>query len=134
MEIRAAKAHERDEIVDLIAAVFVEKCRPRYASQHYQDSSYELDQSRVCVVDGKIVSYVRVSNRSMYIGEAVDETRRNWYGCHFGGVPTAGLFVSVTAGCDCLYGSTELRPQPSVYHYPTILHAAWVGILSTDLF
>ena len=71
MEIRAAKAHERDEIVDLISAVFVEKCRPRYASQHYQDSSYELDQSRVCVVDGKIVSYVRVSNRSMYIGEAV---------------------------------------------------------------
>ena len=71
MEIRAAKADERDEIVDLIAAVFVEKCRPRYASQHYQDSSYELDQSRVCVVDGKIVSYVRVSDRSMYIGEAV---------------------------------------------------------------
>jgi predicted acetyltransferase len=71
MEIRAAKADERDEIVDLIAAVFVEKCRPRYASQHYQDSSYELDQSRVCVVDGKIVSYVRVSDRSMYIGKEV---------------------------------------------------------------
>ena len=71
MEIRAAKADERDEIVDLISAVFVEKCRPRYASQHYDDSSYELDQSRVCVVDGKIVSYVRVSDRSMYIGEAV---------------------------------------------------------------
>lgn len=71
MEIRAAKAHERDEIVDLISAVFVEKCRPRYASQHYHDSTYELGQSRVCVVDGKIVSYVRVSDRSMYIGEAV---------------------------------------------------------------
>ena len=71
MEIRAAKARERDEIVDLISAVFVEKCRPRYASQHYQDSSYELDQSRVCVVDGKIVSYVRVSDRSMYIGKGV---------------------------------------------------------------
>ncbi len=71
MEIRAAKAHERDEIVDLISAVFVEKCRPRYASQHYQDSSYELDQSRVCVVNGKIVSYVRVSDRSMYIGEGI---------------------------------------------------------------
>ena len=71
MEIRAAKAHERDEIVDLISAVFVEKCRPRYASQHYRDSTYELDQSRVCIVDGKIVSYVRVSDRSMYIGETV---------------------------------------------------------------
>ena len=71
MEIRAAKADERDEIVDLISAVFVEKCRPRYASQHYEDSSYELDQSRVCVVDGKIVSYVRVSDRSMYLGKGV---------------------------------------------------------------
>lgn len=71
MEIRAAEADERNEIVDLISAVFVEKCRPRYASQHYQDSTYDLDQSRVCVVDGKIVSYVRVSDRSMYIGEAV---------------------------------------------------------------
>ncbi len=71
MEIRAAKADERDEIVDLISAVFVEKCRPRYASQHYEDSSYELDQSRVCAVDGKIVSYVRVSDRSMYIGKGV---------------------------------------------------------------
>ena len=71
MEIRAAKTDERNEIVDLISAVFVEKCRPRYTSQHYQDSTYDLDQSRVCVVDGKIVSYVRVSDRSMYIGEAV---------------------------------------------------------------
>lgn len=71
MEIRAAKAQERDEIVDLISAVFVEKCRPRYASQHYHDPTYELDQSRVCIVDGKIVSYVRVSDRSMYIGESV---------------------------------------------------------------
>ena len=110
MEIRAAKAHERDEIVDLIAAVFVEKCRPRYASQHYHDFTYELDQSRVCIVDGKIVSYVRVSDRSMYIGEAVvklggigmvvtsEESRRT------------GLCVSITAGCDFLYGNTELRP------------------------
>ena len=71
MEIRAAKSGERNEIVDLISAVFVEKCRPRYASQHYQDSTYGLDQSRVCVVDGKIVSYVRVSDRLMYIGEVV---------------------------------------------------------------
>ena len=71
MEIRTAKADERDEIVDLISAVFVEKCRPRYASQHYEDSSYELDQSRVCVVDGKIVSYVRVSDRSMYVGKEI---------------------------------------------------------------
>ena len=55
MEIRAAKASELDEIIDLLSTVFVEECRPRYASQHHHDSSYELHQSRVCLVDGKIV-------------------------------------------------------------------------------
>ena len=71
MEIRAARAGELEEIVDVLAVGFVEKCRPRYASQHYQDSSYQLHQSRVCIVDGKIVSYVRVADRSIYIGQSV---------------------------------------------------------------
>ena len=114
----------------LISAVFVEKCRPRYASQHYADSSYELDQSRVCVVDGKIVSYVRVSDRSMYIGEAVvklggigmvvtsEEHRRR------------GLFVSIAAGTRLPYmEAPSLRPKSVVHHYPAVLHAAWLGKL-----
>ncbi|MCZ6680051.1 MAG: GNAT family N-acetyltransferase [Candidatus Poribacteria bacterium] len=71
MEIRAAKTSEFDEITDLLCTAFVEKCRPRYASQFYQDSSFQLHQSRVCVVDGKIVSHVRVSDRSIYMGQSV---------------------------------------------------------------
>ena len=71
MEIRAAKESEFEEIVDLLCTAFVEKCRPRYTSQMYDDSSYQLHQSRVCVVDGKVVSHVRVSDRSIHIGRSV---------------------------------------------------------------
>jgi predicted N-acetyltransferase YhbS len=71
MEIRAAKQTELEEVIDLAAAVFVERCRPRYASQHLEDSTYALHQSRVCVVDGRVVSQVRVSEREMRIGSAV---------------------------------------------------------------
>ena len=71
MEIRAARDAEIEEVIDLAAAVFVERCRPRYASQHLEDSTYVLHQSRVCVVDGRVVSQVRVSEREMRIGSAV---------------------------------------------------------------
>ena len=71
MEVRGAIQSEVAEIVDLAATVFVTECRPRYASQHYEDSSYETHQSRVCIVDGKIVSHVRVAERAMHIGSAV---------------------------------------------------------------
>ncbi len=60
-----------EEVIDLAAAVFVQGCRPRYASQHYEDSTYAPHQSRVCVVDGRVVSQVRVSEREMRIGSAV---------------------------------------------------------------
>ena len=71
MEIRASKESEFEEIINLICTVFVEKCRPRYASQIYHDSSFQLHQSRVCVVDGKIVSHVRVSDRTIRIGRSI---------------------------------------------------------------
>ena len=71
MEIRASKESEFEEIINLICTVFVEKCRPRYASQIYHDSSFQLHQSRVCVVDGKVVSHVRVSDRAIHIGRSV---------------------------------------------------------------
>ena len=71
MEIRAAKETEFDEIIDLLCTVFIAKCRPRYTSQIYSDSSYQLHQSRVCIVDGKIVSHVRVSDRAIHIGRSV---------------------------------------------------------------
>ena len=71
MEIRASKESEFEEIVNLICTVFVEKCRHRYASQIYHDSSFQPHQSRVCVVDGKIVSHVRVSDRTIHIGHSI---------------------------------------------------------------
>ena len=71
MEIRASKESEFEEIINLICTVFVEKCRPRYASQIYHDSSFQPHQSRVCVVDGKIVSHIRVSDRAIHIGHSI---------------------------------------------------------------
>ena len=71
MEIRASKESDFEEIINLICTVFVEKCRPRYASQIYHDSSFQPHQSRVCVIDGKIVSHIRVSDRAIQIGPSV---------------------------------------------------------------
>ena len=71
MDIRGAAESETEQLIDLAAAVFVQRCRPRYASQHHEDSTYELHQSRVCVLDGRVVSQVRVSEREMRIGAAV---------------------------------------------------------------
>ena len=71
MEIRGAKETELEEVIDLAADVFVQRCRPRYASQHHEDSTYAVHQSRVCAVDGRVVSQVRVSEREMRIGSAV---------------------------------------------------------------
>ena len=70
MEIRGARESEIEQLIDLAAAVFVQRCRPRYASQHYEDSTYALHQSRVCVVDGRVASQVRVSEREVRIGGA----------------------------------------------------------------
>jgi len=69
MEIRAAREGEQEEIIDLLAEVFATQCRPRYASQIYQDSSYRLEQSRVGLVNGKIVSHLRISDRVVCVGD-----------------------------------------------------------------
>ena len=69
MEIRAAREGEQEEIIDLLAEVFVTQCRPRYASQIYQDSSYHLEQSWVGLVEGKIVSHLRISDRVVCVGD-----------------------------------------------------------------
>ena len=69
MEIRAAREGEQEEIINLLADVFAPQCRPRYASQIYQDSSYHLEQSRVGLVEGKIVSHLRISDRVVSIGD-----------------------------------------------------------------
>jgi len=69
MEIRAAREGEQEEIIDLLAEVFATQCRLRYASQIYQDSSYHLEQSRVGLVEGKIVSHLRISDRVVCVDD-----------------------------------------------------------------
>jgi len=71
MEIRALRESETAECVDLICLAFSEKSRRRFENQFIGDSSFELEQSRVCIVNGRIVSHVRVSDRPIHIGFAV---------------------------------------------------------------
>lgn len=71
MEIRALREGETAECVDLICLAFNEKSRRRFENQFIGDSSFELEQARVCIVDGRIVSHVRVSDRPIHIGFAV---------------------------------------------------------------
>ena len=71
MEVRAASAHELDEIVDMMCLAYRPESRLRFENHLRADSSYRLEQSRVCVVDGKIVSYVRVSDRPIRIGKVI---------------------------------------------------------------
>ena len=69
MEIRAAREGKQEEIIDLLAEVFATQCRPRYASQIYQDSSYHLEQSWAGLVEGKIVSHLRISDKVVCVGD-----------------------------------------------------------------
>jgi len=71
MEIRAARESELDAIVEMLCLAFRPTGRERYEKHLKQDSSYRLDQSRVGLVGGKIVSYVRVSDRPMRMGSCV---------------------------------------------------------------
>jgi predicted N-acetyltransferase YhbS len=71
MEIRGLREGETAECVDLICLAFSEKSRRRFENQFIGDSSFEPEQARVCIVDGRIVSHVRVSDRPIRIGFAV---------------------------------------------------------------
>ena len=108
MEIRAAKQTELEEVIDLAAAVFVERCRPRYASQHLEDSTYALHQSRVCVVDGRVVSQVRVSEREMRIGSAVVKLGGVGLVGHAGEVQAQWLLLGCAERSGRIHGSRRL--------------------------
>ena len=69
METRGAKHNELQKIID--ACMEVNGYKPRYAKHHLEDSTYKIHQSRVCIVDNKIVSYLRISERQMHIGRSI---------------------------------------------------------------
>lgn len=68
MEIRGIHESEIAEMIDLQCRVFRPDGHERYRQYVLTDPSYRYDQSRVVVVDGRIVSTLRVWEREMRIG------------------------------------------------------------------
>jgi predicted N-acetyltransferase YhbS len=69
MEIRAAKESELEELFELQRAVFRpnEDALPRYRAYVEEETTYRLDQSRVVVVEGRIVGHLRVWERTIRV-------------------------------------------------------------------
>ena len=68
MEIRGIRESELAEMIDLQCRVFRPDGHERYRQYVRTDPSYQYDQSRVVVVNGQIVSTLRVWKREMRIG------------------------------------------------------------------
>ena len=68
MEIRGIRESELAEMIDLQCQVFRPDGQERYQQYVRTDPSYRYDQSRVVVVNGRIVSTLRVWEREMRIG------------------------------------------------------------------
>ena len=68
MEIRGVRESELAEMIDLQCRVFRSDGHERYSGYVRTDPSYRYDQSRVVVVNGRIVSTLRVWEREIRIG------------------------------------------------------------------
>ena len=68
MEIRGVRESELATMIDLQCRVFRPDGHERYSQYVHTDPSYRYDQSRVVVVNGQIVSTLRVWEREMRIG------------------------------------------------------------------
>ena len=68
MEIRGVRESELAEMIELQCQVFRPDGHERYSQYVRTDPSYRYDQSRVVVVNGEIVSTLRVWEREMRIG------------------------------------------------------------------
>ena len=68
MEIRGIRESEIEEMIDLQCQVFRPDGHERYSQYVRTDPSYRYDQSRIVVVNGQIVSTLRVWEREMRIG------------------------------------------------------------------
>ena len=68
MEIRGIRESEIAEMIDLQCRIFRPDGHGRYRQYVRTDPSYRYDQSRVLVVNGEIVSTLRVWEREMRIG------------------------------------------------------------------
>lgn len=68
MEIRGVRESELPEMIDLQCRIFRPDGHERYEQYVRTDPSYQYNQSRVVVVNGQIVSTLRVWEREMRIG------------------------------------------------------------------
>ena len=71
MEIRGVRESELAEAIALQCLVFRPDGHERYWQYVRGDSSYRYDQSRVVVVDGRVVAHLRVWERSRRIGSCI---------------------------------------------------------------
>jgi len=71
MQIRALREDEIEQSIEHVSFVFGKPGHLRFRHHMTDDSTFAPEQSRVCVADGRIVSYVRVSDRPIHIGFAV---------------------------------------------------------------
>jgi predicted acetyltransferase len=62
---------DHPELIDMVCLAFRPELRARFSAEVYEDCTYQLHQSRVGKVDGKIVSYARVADRPIRIGSCV---------------------------------------------------------------
>ncbi len=70
MEVRAVRESELDEMIALQCLVFRSDGSERYSEYIRGDSSYRLDQTRVVLVGGRIVSTLRIWERRLRVGSS----------------------------------------------------------------
>ncbi len=71
MEIRAAQESELEQVVDLNCTAFNPNQHERYWQYVRGDSSYRLSQTRVVVVNNRVVSTLRVWERRIRVGASL---------------------------------------------------------------
>ena len=71
MEIRAVRESELEQTVELSCVAFNPDGHERYWQYIKGDSSYRLSQTRVVVVNDKVVSTLRVWERRMWVGASL---------------------------------------------------------------
>lgn len=71
MEIRAARESELEQVVDLCCQAFNPDGHERYWQYVKGDRSYRLSQTRVVVVNGRVISTLRVWERRIRVGESL---------------------------------------------------------------
>lgn len=104
MEIRSVREDELEEMIALQCRIFRPDGHKRYTQYIRGDSSYRLDQTRVVVVDSRIVATLRVWDRKMRIGSGV---------VHMGGIGGVGTHPDFRGRgyASALIRDTSLLPE-----------------------